>query len=200
MNALVVHCHPSTSSLTTASRHRLEAALRTGGHEVRSIDLYAEGFEPRLSAWERRHHLDDPATKPDIAAHARLLGWCDTLFLTYPTWWSGQPAMLKGWFDRVWVNGVAYTLPEGSDRVRPLLRNIRRIVVVTSHGSSKALNVMQGEGGRRVVTRAMRAVCHPRCRTSWIALYRADSLTADRAERFHRRVERVARRLPRVSG
>jgi hypothetical protein len=59
-----------------------------------------------------------PGTDPSIASYADDLQWCDTLVLVYPTWWSGQPAMLKGWIDRVWVNGVAWTLPDGANRLR----------------------------------------------------------------------------------
>lgn len=192
--ALFVHCHPSPDSTTTAARDRAAAAVVRNGGEVRHIDLYAEGFDPVLSAWERRHHLDDPATKPEIADHAALLQWCTVLVLTYPSWWSGQPAMLKGWFDRVWVNGVAYTLPSGSDRIRPLLRNIRRIAVISTHGGPKWRNMVEGEGGRRIAHRAMRAVCHPRCRTTWIALYDVDA----RPQRREAFLERVGRRMSRL--
>lgn len=195
MNVLVVHCHPSTTSLIATARDRVLRALGARGHAVRQIDLYDEGFSPVLSAWERRHHLDDPAGKPAIAAHAALLAWCEALVVVYPTWWSGQPAMLKGWFDRVWVNGVAYTLPEGSDRIRPGLRNIRRILTVTSHGSSKWHNTLQGEGGKRIISRSIRAVCSPWCRTRWIACYGADRADRAHRERFLRRVERAVARL-----
>lgn len=195
MNVLVVHCHPSQTSLVAQARDRLLQRLGARGHQVRQIDLYDEGFSPVLSAWERRHHLDDPAGKPAIAAHAALLAWCEALVVVYPTWWSGQPAILKGWFDRVWVNGVAYTLPEGSDRIRPALRNIRRILTITTHGSSKWKNCLQGEGGKRIMSRALRAVCSPRCRTSWVAFYGADRAGPADRERFLRRVDRAVARL-----
>lgn len=195
MNVLVVHCHPATTSLVAQARDRVLQRLGARGHAVRQIDLYAEGFSPVLSAWERRHHLDDPAGKPSIAAHAALLRWCDAMVVLYPTWWSGQPAMLKGWFDRVWVNGVAYTLPDGSDRIRPALRNIRRIVTITTHGSSKWHNTLQGEGGKRIMSRSMRAVCSPRCRTTWLSFYGADRADTALRLRFLDRVDRAMARL-----
>ena len=140
-------------------------------------------------------HLDDPANKPDIAPYADDLRWCDTLILVYPTWYSAQPAMLKGWMDRVWVRGVAYELPEGGNRIRPLLHNIRRIVVVTTHGSAKWVNAVQGEGGKRVAFRSLRVLCSRRCRTTWLALYGADTAGADRRVAFLDRVERTVRGL-----
>jgi putative NADPH-quinone reductase len=195
VKALVVYAHPTPDSLCAAARDRVLAGLAAAGHEVRLLDLYADGFVPELSSWEREHHLDDPSTKPDIAAHADHLRWCDTLVLVYPTWYSGQPAMLKGWIDRVWVRGVAYELPEGGNRIRPLLQHIRRIVVVTTHGSPKWVNVVQGEGGKRVAFRSLRVLCSRRCRTTWLALYGADTGSHELRTAFLDRVERTVRSL-----
>lgn len=193
---LVVYCHPSPTSLVAAVRDRVLAGLERAGAEVRLTDLHAEGFEPALSAAERAAHLQ-PGVDPSIASHAADLQWCDTLVLVYPTWWAGQPAMLKGWFDRVWANGVAWDLPEGANRLRPRLRNVRRIVAVTTHGSKKYVNALEGEGGKRTVTRSLRLMCHPRARTSWIALYGVDQCSAQRRSGFLDDVERRLARLAR---
>jgi putative NADPH-quinone reductase len=192
--ALVVHCHPLEESLAAAARDRVLAALRAGGAEVRLTDLYADGFEPAFTATDRARHLE-PGTDPSIRRHADDLAWCDTLVLVYPTWWSGQPAMLKGWIDRVWVNGVAWTLPEGENRLRPGLRNVRRLVAVTTHGSSKWMNMIEGEGGKRTLTRSLRTMCHPRARTTWLALYGLDGASPERCTAFLDRVERRITRL-----
>ncbi len=80
--------------------------------------------------------------------------------------------------------------PDGTNRIRPLLRNVRRIVVVTTHGSSKLVNSLQGEGGKRVVTRALRSLCSRRCRTTWVAMYGVDTSTAEQRQAFLDRVER----------
>src|SRR5690606_21899281 len=92
----------------------------------------------------------------------------------HPTWFGSAPAMLKGWFDRVLTNGVAFERRPGEGRIRSRLRNIRRIVVVTSHGSGRVMNAVQGEPGKRLVHRGLRSMCHPLCRTKWLALYGVD--------------------------
>lgn len=173
--------------------------LASGGHEVRLTDLHADGFAPELSREDLANHLIDHRTAPDrraaIAESAADLRWADALVLVYPTWWSGQPAMLKGWFDRVWVNGVAWELPDGSNRIRPLLRNIRRIVAVTSHGSSKFINAVEGETGKRTVTRSLRVVCSRRCRTDWVALYGIDNRSDAERHAFLVRAEQAMLRI-----
>ncbi len=192
--ALVVYCHPLEESFVAAARDRAVAALSTGGVEVRVNDLYAEGFDPTFTASERVHHLR-AGTDPSITSYADDLQWCDTLVLVYPTWWSGQPAMLKGWIDRVWVNEVAWTLPDGANRLRPALRNVRRLVAVTTHGSSKFINAVEGESGKRTLTRSLRAMCHPLARTTWVAMYGIDNASDDDRAAFLDRVERRLGRL-----
>ncbi|TPW16062.1 MAG: putative oxidoreductase [Acidimicrobiaceae bacterium] len=178
---------------------RTLAALTACGHQVRLSDLYADGFRPELDRDDRAAHLVDhrgaPDRRPDIAAYTDNLAWCDSLILVYPTWWSAQPAMLKGWFDRVLVRGVAWDLPEGANRIRPLLTNVRTIVGVTSHGSSKFVNSIEGEAGKRTLSRSLRAMCGLRCRARWIALYAIDHSTPEQRERFLDRVERRITRL-----
>jgi len=195
VKVLVIYAHPVEGSYTSACRDRLLAGLDAAQHDVRLHDLHAEDFRPELSAQERTDQFASPDTKPDIAPHAADLQWCDALVLVYPTWWSGQPAMLKGWIDRVWVHGVAYDLPEGANRIRPRLTNIRRIAAVTTHGSPKWINMAQGEPGKRIVTRSIRLLCSRRTRTSWVALYGIDTADDRSRARFLDRVERFGRSL-----
>lgn len=195
MNAYVVYCHPVPDSYIAALRDRAVAALQSAGHEVRVTDLYAEGFDPVLSAWEKANHLAPPDTKPAIADYAANLLWCNALVLVYPTWWSGQPAMLKGWIDRVWVRGIAYDLNDDSSVIQPRLQHIKQVVAITTHGSTKMINAIQGECGKRVITRSLRVLCNRWARARWVAMYGLDHAGPRRRERFLERVDRVMRSL-----
>lgn len=199
MKALVVFAHPSTESFVGALRDVVAEELRLGGHEVRHRDLYEEGFSPVFTAYERLNHVGDLGVKlahlPELRSHVDDLRWCDTLVLVYPTWWSAQPAILKGWIDRVFMNQVAWVLPDGAARISPLLTNVRTLVVVTTHGSSKLVNAVQGESGKRIAFRSIRVMFHPRVRTRWIAVYGLDASTdAERASSL----SSVRKRLRRV--
>lgn len=191
MRTLLVYCHPDEDSFVAAVRDRVVDALARAGYEVRVTDLYREGFDPRFSAEEHESHLDEGA-HPDASAHVDDLLWCEQVVLVYPTWWSGQPAMLKGWIDRAFVRGATWDLPPGANRLHGRLRNVRRLIVVTTHGSSKWVNMMQGEPGKRVVSRTLRAVCHPLARTHWIAMYGVDRSTPEQRQAF---LDALPRRL-----
>jgi putative NADPH-quinone reductase len=194
VRTLVVYAHPLDDSFVAAVRDTAVAALTDAGHDVHLLDLYAEGFDPRLTEAEHATHdvglparLDDPT----IVLHARLLQWAQMLVLVYPTWWGTQPAILKGWFDRVWIEGVAYHLPRGATVVRPRLRTVTRVVAVTTHGSSKLVNAVQGESGKHFLRRLVRSLVSRRARVRWIALYGMDRSTPPDRQAFLDRVRRV---------
>ena len=199
MRALVIVAHPSPESFVSFLGSEVVAELQNSGHEIRHHDLWAEEFSPVFTAYERLNHVGDVEEKlknlPELRQHVEDLQWCDALVLVYPTWWSGQPAMLKGWFDRVLMNGVAWVLPEGAARIRPLLTNVRRLVVVTTHGSSKFVNALEGESGKRTVFRSVRLMLHRRVRCEWIAMYGVDNATLSQREKFSSHVRRRIRRL-----
>lgn len=191
MNVLVVYCHPNPESFIAAARTVVVETLRRGGHDVRLEDLYADGFQPVLSADERLTHRE-PGVAPELQRYADDLRWCEAIVFVYPTWWSGMPAMLKGWVDRVWARGIAWDLPPGASTVRGRLRNVRRLAIVTSHGSSRWVNWLEGQCGRLIITRTLRVLCHPLTITTFLAIYAMDSNGVQDRWRF---LNDVGRRL-----
>jgi putative NADPH-quinone reductase len=175
--------------------------IERAGHVIRHTDLYAEAFNPVFTPYERVNHVGDLQQKlahlPELASHVHDLQWCDSLVLVYPTWWSAQPAILKGWIDRIFMNEVAWTLPEGASRITPLLTNVRRLVVVTTHGAPKHINVLQGEAGKRIALRSIRAMFHRRVRTNWIGIYGLDHSDDASREKIINDVRRRVRRAMR---
>jgi NAD(P)H dehydrogenase (quinone) len=105
---LVVLCHPNPKSYTRAVCDAVLAGLADAGASVRLVDLHAEGFDPVLVV-DEEHRRRDLDRVPYTAPHREALAWCDAIVFVFPMWWGGFPAMLKGFIDRVFVSGVAYT-------------------------------------------------------------------------------------------
>jgi NAD(P)H dehydrogenase (quinone) len=198
VKVLVVSAHPSNESFVGTLRTAVLEELTHMNHEIRHHDLYAEEFNPVFSAYERLNHVGDVEMKlqnlPDLRVHVQDIQWAEALVLVYPTWWSGQPAILKGWIDRVLMNEVAWVLPEGAARIRPLLTNIRKVVVVTTHGSSKLVNSLQGESGKRTAFRSIRLMFNKRTRCHWIGLYGLDRIPHRKRDTLITNVRRRIRR------
>jgi putative NADPH-quinone reductase len=197
INVVVVFCHPSQQSFQASILTELVERLRRDGHAVRVADLYAEGFDPILDrdGWTahrqgRRH----PAG--DLAAHIAALQEADGLVLVYPTWWYGLPAMLKGWFDRVWQPGVAFTIENGVFRTRQLAR-LRRFAAVTTYGSPRLfIEWAVGDPARRQLMRGLALQFARGVKTCWAPIYAVDGRSeAQLARARARAVRKVAQLL-----
>ncbi len=195
MRALVVLANPNPESYGHALAEAAVTGLREGGHDVDVLDLYAIGFRAALSTAERRaYEGDQPILDAVVAEHADLVRRAELLVFVYPTWWSGLPAMLKGWLERVMVPGVAFRF-DAAGRVRPGLPQVRRIVGVSTYGSPRAYVAAINDNGRRTLTRTLRLSCGWRARPLWLGMYKMDACDdADRAAfltRVHARMARL---------
>lgn len=123
MDILWVLAHPDPCSLNGRLRDAALPRLRALGHDVVESDLYRMGFDPVLttgdltgeppppgtpvSDWQRSGYREGRLTD-DIRAEQAKLRRAELVVLQFPLWWYGVPAILKGWFDRVLVNGFAF--------------------------------------------------------------------------------------------
>ena len=195
MRALVVYCHPREASFTSAVRDLVLAKLAAAKAEVRLLDLYAEGFDPILSAEEHEGYETCPDNIAPVAAHVDDLRWCDTLIFVYPTWWYGLPAVLKGWLDRVLLPDVAFLMPSPDVKtIRPGLPHIRRLAVFTTCGASRWLTFLVGSPGKRTLMRGVGLLCGRPVRRAYAAHYLMDSST-DASRAAH--LDRVAAKMDR---
>jgi NAD(P)H dehydrogenase (quinone) len=112
MEISVILAHPDQASFNHAIAHAACRALARSGHTVRFHDLCEEGFDPVVSAPE----LDTKAQpSPDVAQYCEELQRAGGLVIVHPNWWGQPPAAMKGWIDRVFRPGVAYSFKEGDN-------------------------------------------------------------------------------------
>ncbi len=125
MKCLVVSSHPVSESLCMRLTRRVVRRLGDLGHEVILEDLYAQNFQPVLTKQERSTYYQNPYDASAVAGEVdRLLG-AEALILVFPTWWFGFPAILKGWFDRVWGPGIAYDHANDFGPITPRLEKLK---------------------------------------------------------------------------
>ena len=112
MRHLVIAAHPSAKSFNHAVVESYLTALRDRGHGVECRDLYAANFNPVLSARELAAIARGSVAK-DVRHEQKAIVRADVLTFIAPLWWSGFPAMLKGYLDRVFCAGFAYVIKGG---------------------------------------------------------------------------------------
>ena len=185
MRALVIFAHPVEDSFSAALHRTVVDSLTQKGWEVDDCDLYKEDFNPVLSANERRGYHDYPENVEPVQDYVERLTGADALFLVFPVWIFGFPAILKGFFDRVCVPGVAFRLENGL--VQPNLENIRKLVAVTTYGGTRMRAFLAGDPPRKVVGRSIRYYCR-NASLEYLALYDMNRASHERRSRFLRHV------------
>lgn len=185
--ALVLHAHPCAESYSAALHGAVTDSLTTRGWEVDDCDLYAEGFDPVLTAVERRGYHSAPDNIAPVAGYVARLRAAQALVLVFPVWNFGYPAILKGFFDRVFLPGVSFQMRDG--QVAPALTHIDRVAAVTTYGGTRLRAMLAGDPPRRVVTRPLRYVTRP-SKLRYLALYDMNRADAARRGRFLARVRR----------
>lgn len=123
MKVLIVHAHNEPQSFNTAMKDLATKELGMLGHSIQLSDLYAMNWNPVAStadfsdranpdylvyALEQRHNHKQQTLAPDIQAELDKLLWADMVIFNFPIYWFSVPAILKGWFDRVFISGAVY--------------------------------------------------------------------------------------------
>ena len=195
MNVLLVSAHPCADSFTHAVAGAAQRGLESGGHDVTSLDLYALGFDTAMSRAELdAYRAQQPPPDPLARAHGELVRSSDVLVFVYPTWWSGLPAVLKGWLERVLVPGVAFDF-DAQGKVRPGMQHVHRIVGISTYGSPWTYIKVVNDNGRRILTRSLRLSCGRRTPTTWLGLYSIDTTGDSERAAFLDRVEHAMDRI-----
>jgi NAD(P)H dehydrogenase (quinone) len=189
MRCLVVIAHPLPDSLCRALAAQTVAGLIAAGHVVEIENLYDAGFAPALTTTERRSY-DEPAyAGAEVQAQIDRLLQAEALILCFPTWWFGFPAILKGWFDRVWAPGIAYD--HGLDRgpIQPRLHGLRHVLAITTLGSPRWVDwLVMRRPVRRILKTALLRPCAPRARLQMLSLYAAETATPAQIAAFGTRI------------
>ncbi len=194
MRVLVVYCHPVETSFHAALHQEVLTNLRATGHEVDDGDLYAEGFNPVLSREERLGYHDVPTNRLPLQPYIDRLQWAEAIVFCFPTWCFGLPAMLKGYFDRLFMPGVAFDISNPAD-VRPMLTHIRRISAVVTYGRPRWVAWYMGDPPRKIVTRYMKRLTGQGARVDYHAHYHMNVATEPQLKRFMARVGQAMARF-----
>jgi NAD(P)H dehydrogenase (quinone) len=194
VRVLYIYCHPLPESFHAAIRAEALAGLAAARHEVDLLDLYAERFDPVLSEEGRRHYHDPAVNRRGLEGYVARLQRAETLVVQFPTWAFGPPAMLKGFFDRLLLPGVAFDITDPA-KVRPMLDNIRRIVGIVTYGRPRLMAIGMRDPPRRIVKRYLRWFCVRKPPVDYYARYHLNVASEASRTAFMARVRTGMTRL-----
>ncbi len=132
-----------------------------------------------------------------VSDHVDDLAWAEALIFVFPTWYFGPPAILKGWFERVWLPGVAFEeAAEKGPITSSCMRHIKRLVVITTSGSPAWWIFVIGNPCKRFFMRGLRVLFARSCKSSWMQLYEMNVIDEVKRKKF---LKRVAQKMATVS-
>ncbi|SHH80199.1 NAD(P)H-dependent oxidoreductase [Flavobacterium defluvii] len=134
MKNLIIYAHPNESSLNHFFKNTIVESLEKSGQEVVVRDLNKIDFNPVLSLQDM-HGQRMGQVSEDVKTEQDFICWADRIVFVYPIWWTGMPAIMKGYIDRVFSYGFAYRYDQG---VQKGLLTGKKTIIVNSHGKSNA--------------------------------------------------------------
>ena len=149
MNILVINGHPDKKSFSTAIFNKVIDNLDNEKHEIETLNLADMKFDPVLRFGYRERMVEDA----EITRSQELIQWADHLIFIYPIWWSSMPSLMKGWIDRVFTPGVAYSSNHKGifilnfitgRQFKKLLKGKTADIITTSQGPSWWYKIFSG--------------------------------------------------------
>ena len=192
MRVLVLYAHPVETSFQAALHSAVVGALTRAGHQVDDCDLYAEGFDPVLSRQERIDYHDLAVNRRNVDPYVERVMRAEAIVLVYPVWNFGFPAILKGFFDRVFLPGVSFRMENG--KAVGNLGHIRKLAAVATYGGARWRALLVGDPPRKSVLRVLRAQVGTLGRVPYLTHYDMNRSTEATRSAF---LERVTREMER---
>jgi putative NADPH-quinone reductase len=190
LRILVVFAHPLEASFVAALHARVVEILRSRGHIVDDLDLYAEKFDPIMSGEGLLHYVDTSANTREVEVYVQRLRAAEALILVFPVWFDGLPAIMQGYFQRVFLPGVSVRIDEAG-LFHPNLHNIKRLAAVCAYGEDRVGVAAKKDPPQRFVRDNIRALIDPKGRFQYLALYNMDFNASSRRAAFMKRVTRA---------
>ena len=132
MKNLIVYAHPNPASLNHFFKQIVVETLENSNQEIVVRDLNEINFNPVLSLddmnGQRMGHV-----AADVSKEQDFIKWSDRIIFIYPIWWTGMPAIMKGYIDRVFSYGFAYRYDQG---IQKGLFTGKKAIIINSHGKS----------------------------------------------------------------
>ncbi|MBO6718668.1 MAG: NAD(P)H-dependent oxidoreductase [Rhizobiaceae bacterium] len=189
----VIHAHPVETSFNRSLFHIACEALEAAGHEVDALNLYEENFDAVMSREERLNYHNVPDNITDrLRPYVDRLLAAEGIVFVHPVWNFGYPAILKGYFDRVFMPGVSFEMSEGTEngRLLPKLTKIKRAAFVTTYGGTRWRSMIMGDPPRLLAGRWAWVTFRKAPRPKYLALYDMNNNSEERLKAFQEKVRR----------
>jgi NAD(P)H dehydrogenase (quinone) len=155
MNTLIVYTHPNHNSLNYSFLEAVQNGLKKNHkqHDIQVLDLYEEDFDPRLQFNETKRRRD-MHVEPSMDKYRAQINWAEQIVYIYPIWWGRPPAMLLGYFDKLFSTNFAYK-SKGKFATEGLIKNKSVIFISTMKGPTNYPLFLMNNAHKALMKRAV---------------------------------------------
>lgn len=190
MKCLVVVAHPLDDSLCCHLAKETIKHLKSKDYQIIIKNLYKENFNPVLTKDERNSYYEKQFDLSQLKDDITQLEEAQSLVLIFPTWWFSFPAILKGWFDRVWAPGYAYNHASDLGAITPCLLNLKEVKVVTTLGAPWWVDFfVLRKPVKKVLKYALLGACTKNCKFQMLSLYNSENLIKEKVSNFIKKIK-----------
>lgn len=133
MKTIIIECNPSKNSFGESIKEKVISVLDGKKKEYEIIELYKDNFNPVMSEEDEKLYSKGESKDELVKKYQGYLKEGNEIIFIFPIWWNNVPAMLKGFFDKVFIKEVAFI--EENNRPKGLLTNINKGLLITTSES-----------------------------------------------------------------
>jgi putative NADPH-quinone reductase len=154
-SVLIINAHPRKDSFCRALAENYMKGTEESGAEVKLINLIDLEFDPVL----KTKNTQSENLEPDILKAQDEISKAGHLVFVYPNWWGTYPALLKGFFDRVFTSGFAFRYRKNSNLPEKLLTGKTARVIVTMDTPLWYYSIGYKKPGHNSIKRSILGLC-----------------------------------------
>ena len=124
---LIISAYPNHEGFGAHLANTYLEESKKAGHQSILLDLSKIEFDPVL----RHGYKKGQKMEIDLLTAQKNISWADHLVFFFPIWWGGAPAILKGFFDRIFLPGFAFNYTGNYLSPKQLLTNKSARIIVT---------------------------------------------------------------------
>ena len=186
MKFMIILDHPREESFNRAVAERVRKTLGTEGHQVDFLNLHAENFDPVLRSGDLEVYTRGEYRDPLVGEYQKRISDSDHLIFIFPVWWEAMPALMKGFFDKVFLPGWAFSEADAA----PLLSHISGATVISTMGAPEVIHTSV----ESVLCRGILGFCGIRD-TQWLNITNLGNRSAEEREAWMAGIDRHLRGL-----
>jgi len=153
---LIIYAHPNKKGHSGYFLKTIQTTINKRNIKYEILDLYKMNYDPILKNEEHYTFGHKIISKENLEIQEKIK-IASALIFIYPIWWQNVPAILKGFFDRVFTSGFSFrfkgVFPIG------LLKGKKAVIFTNSAGPTIFTRFFTGYRGVKVIAKDVLQFC-----------------------------------------